>query len=485
MGASESSFSSIFESSSSSSSIAESSENEETSSFFDDENSSESEAPSVPPDDSEEHPTGETTVDFSDKTMACLGDSITYGYVTKKGGQYENPYPKLLKETLGLKECYNYGKGGSNLATYNGDIKPFVERVKDMPTDLDIIAVMGGTNDWGNGVPLGTLNDEDETTVYGALLSIAEYLVETYPQAYIVFMSPIPRKETWVNSQGYKMSDVAVAVKEVAELYGFGFLDMYSLSGFENEMKTDSTDGVHPSQEYIDNTLAPTIAQFIKDNYTPPIDFSNKTMACLGDSITFGYNGDLVIPMENPYPNEIKNILNLKHVDNFGICCSALAGTQYTPMWERVKSYDGDYDILSLMGGINDFGYAYALGNMSSDDTNTIYGALKSIAQTLKSEHKESFIFFMTPLKCDFTGLSYKYPNAIGISLTDIVQAVKDVAADYNIPVLDLYQFSDFNPSTDSYNGDGLHPSQEFMNQSLALQIAQFIKDNYKEKRAS
>lgn len=211
--------------------------------------------------------TGTSNIDFSNKTMACLGDSITYGYVTKKGGQYENPYPKLLKETLGLKECYNYGVGGSNLATYNGSIKPFIERMKEMPADLDIIAVMGGTNDWGNGVPLGTIDNEDETTVYGALRSIAEYLTETYPDAYIVFMSPIPRKESWENRQGYKMSDVVVAVKKVAEIYNIDFLDMYSLSGFENEMYSDSTDGIHPSQELVKNSITPTIAQFLKKNY--------------------------------------------------------------------------------------------------------------------------------------------------------------------------------------------------------------------------
>ena len=218
------------------------------------------------PDDETKHPVESVNI-FADKIMACLGDSITYGYVTKQGGQYENPYPKLLKETLGLKECYNYGRGGSNLATYNGSIKPFTERVKELPLNLDIITVMGGTNDWANGVPLGTIDSEDETTIYGALRSIAEYLTETYPDAYIVFMSPIPRKESWANSKGYKISDVGVAVQEVAELYGFDFLDMYSLSGFENEMKTDSTDGVHPSQELLINSITPTIAQFLRENY--------------------------------------------------------------------------------------------------------------------------------------------------------------------------------------------------------------------------
>lgn len=212
-------------------------------------------------------------------------------------------------------------------------------------------------------------------------------------------------------------------------------------------------------------------------------DFSKMTMMSIGDSITFGYVGSYTDSMETPYPEAVGEILGLKSVDNYGINSSAIAGTNesYTPMWNRVQSYDGDYDIISFMGGVNDFGYAYALGDKSSVDTNTIYGALKSIAKTLKTNHSDSFIFFMTPLKCDFPGLSYTKPNGIGVSLYDIATAIKDVAKMYNIPVLDLYFASDFNPSTDSYNNDGLHPTQDFVKESLAPQIAKFIKDNYKK----
>jgi lysophospholipase L1-like esterase len=136
-----------------------------------------------------------------------------------------------------------------------------------MDDSLDIIAVMGGTNDWSRNIPLGTPDSTDPSTVYGALHTLASGLKEKYPNAYIFFMSPLPRKETWVNSQGYTVEDVAEAVEYVAEFHNLDFLDMYRLSGFENEMHSDETDGIHPSQNLIKNSITPTIAQFLKENY--------------------------------------------------------------------------------------------------------------------------------------------------------------------------------------------------------------------------
>ena len=58
-------------------------------------------------DGSTESPTDNDVVlyeDFDDKVMACLGDSITYGYVTKRGGQYENEFV----EVFGSGPCIEY-----------------------------------------------------------------------------------------------------------------------------------------------------------------------------------------------------------------------------------------------------------------------------------------------------------------------------------------------------------------------------------------
>ena len=211
--------------------------------------------------------TTESSSVFENTTIAFLGDSITYGYVTKQGGQYANPYPKLVCESLNAKECYNYGVGSSTLSNGDNSYKSFLDRYDEMASNLDIIGVMGGTNDWSKNIPLGTIDDVDGSTIYGSLNVLANALKEKYPNAKIFFMSPLPRKEVWANSQGYKMLDVRNAVQQVAESHNFKFLDMYYLSGFENEMNTSSTDGVHPSQELVKTKIAPTIAQFIKDNY--------------------------------------------------------------------------------------------------------------------------------------------------------------------------------------------------------------------------
>lgn len=432
---------------------------------------------------------------FNNLNYVAFGDSITFGQDgTNNGVQLENPYPKLLAEALGFNSYNNMGISGATLCL-NDKVVCMTDIITSYTSSADVISVMLGVNDFSRSLPLGTIEDNSNQSIFGALNKIATHFKTNYPNAFGFFMTPYQmqvgnRNSYTVNSQGYNLEDVANAVKQVAENFGYPVVDMFNNGNFEAEMYSTQSDGLHPSQQfYIDYTV-PQLVEFLEENYgkepipEAPIDFSNLTMACIGDSITFGYEGDLVVPMENPYPNEIKNILGLKNVDNFGICSSALSGTQYTPMWERVKTYNGKYDIISLMGGINDFGYCYELGNNSSNDTNTIYGALKSIAKTLKNEHKESFIFFMTPLKSDLSGCSYKYPNGAGISLFDIVTAIKDVANSYNIPVLDLYFSSDFNPLTDSYNGDKLHPTQEFMNKSLAPQIVEFIKENYGKEPA-
>lgn len=211
--------------------------------------------------------TTEISSSFENTTIAFLGDSITYGYVTKQGGQYDDPYPKLVCETLKAKNCYNYGKGSSTLTNGTNSYKSFLDRYLEMNDNIDIIGVMGGTNDFAKNIPLGESTDNDGSTIYGALNVLAKGLKEKYPNSKIFFMSPLPNNLTEINSKGYTVEDVRNAISYVASQNNFGFLDMYKLSGFENEMNSSSTDGIHPSQELLKSKIAPIISQFIKKNY--------------------------------------------------------------------------------------------------------------------------------------------------------------------------------------------------------------------------
>ncbi len=202
-------------------------------------------------------------IDFSSKIYCAMGDSITYGVQPKANGmRMNNPYPTLVKNELGLKQVYNYGIGGSALC-YD-----MCNRVNNMVENADIISVFGGTNDFYAGnYTLGTYNDKVNSTIYGALNIIADTLTTKYPNAFIFFMTPLKRSDVIINDAGYKLSDVADAIKVVGNMYDIPVLDLYNNCPFEIEYKQSFSDGLHPTQDFHTNYLAPQIAQFIKDNY--------------------------------------------------------------------------------------------------------------------------------------------------------------------------------------------------------------------------
>lgn len=212
----------------------------------------------------------QTDLDFSDYSMNCLGDSITYGYVPKSGGvQMERPYPAQLKEYLGLKKARNYGVSGATLSVNTADRVILSQSYLDMDDDAQIISVMGGCNDFERGLPLGNVNDTQNSTVYGALDVLARGLKSKYPNAFIFFMTTFQVGDYLpaVNSAGYTLQDVADAVIEVCAKYGIPVLDMYREGRFELEMNTEASDGSHPSQEFLEKYTVPQIARFLENHY--------------------------------------------------------------------------------------------------------------------------------------------------------------------------------------------------------------------------
>lgn len=206
-----------------------------------------------------------SSVDFSVLKMGCLGDSITRGVDGVNGGVMSNTYSLLVKDELGLSSVYNYGVNGATYTLNNLGRQSFVNNYKTMYYDLDIISVMGGVNDFDCSLPLGTIDDVNGYTIYGAIKIVAKGLKELYPHSFIFFITPY--KTTWENNTTYKLVDVVNVIKEVCNLYDLPVLDLYNNGNFEKEMYNSNSDGLHPSQEFIKNFTAPQIAQFIKDNY--------------------------------------------------------------------------------------------------------------------------------------------------------------------------------------------------------------------------
>ncbi len=195
-------------------------------------------------------------MDLKNKKINFLGDSITEGVGT---ACREEIYLNLIREAEGLAEARNYGISGTRLAVQNGpeDWGPaYSVRYTEMDDDADIVVVFGGTNDFGHGnAPIGQFTDRVNTTYYGACHVLMQGLIEKYPAAVIVFMTPLHRLTEDEPSMGTGLTLKAYVdiIKEVAQFYSIPVLDLYAMSGIQPRVPVQQEkycpDGLHPNGE--------------------------------------------------------------------------------------------------------------------------------------------------------------------------------------------------------------------------------------------
>lgn len=197
---------------------------------------------------------GQSTLDFSDKKIACLGDSITQAANLEGMEDYQQySYPTKLAEILGAEEVVNLGIGGSSIGRYWQDA--FVDRYMDIPEDTDLILVMGGTNDGFclHRENVGNFEERFPRTLIGDLNELMRGLKENYPDAEVVFVTPLPnvlhdilRKDRpELMSQRVIVDSMIALAREyefdVIDLYDSNLLDSHDAAVISNYMP----DGVH------------------------------------------------------------------------------------------------------------------------------------------------------------------------------------------------------------------------------------------------
>ena len=173
-----------------------------------------------------------------------LGDSITEGCGTSGG---EHCFVGRIAKEYGA-VTRNYGIGGTRIAPqHKPSANPrwdldFCSRVAEMDPDADLICVFGGTNDFGHGdAPFGTFEDRTAETFCGALHTLFVSLIEKYPAAKIMVMTPLHRRGEYdsVGGDGGKpegspdLLDYVNMIRRVAEYYSLPVLDLYAVSGMQ------------------------------------------------------------------------------------------------------------------------------------------------------------------------------------------------------------------------------------------------------------
>ena len=147
----------------------------------------------------------------------------------------------------------------------------------------------------------------------------------------------------------------------------------------------------------------------------------------------------------------------------------------------RVDTMDADADAVVVFGGTNDFGQGDApMGAISDRTPETFYGALHTLLSSLLCRYPRGRIIVLTPLhRCAEDFSVEKQPGVENLPLKRYVEAIREVAEYYALPVLDLYAMSGIQPNVpvikEMYLPDGLHPNDEG-HRRLAELIVGFLK---------
>ena len=196
------------------------------------------------------------------KKVFFLGDSITEG---AGASCYEKSFVPVFAEISGA-EVKNYGVGGTRIArqTIKSQCeqhdRDFLERVDEMVSGADVVVIFGGTNDFGHGdAKIGYFDSRNEYTFYGAMHLLCEKIMNKYPNADIVFITPLHREteNAKIKENGLlneiPLSGYVSIIKEVAGYYGLPVLDLFNTSGMQPSVEIIKReympDGLHPSDK--------------------------------------------------------------------------------------------------------------------------------------------------------------------------------------------------------------------------------------------
>ena len=191
-------------------------------------------------------------MELKGKKINFLGDSITEGV---GASEYAHCYVEQFAAATGA-VCRNYGIGGTRIArkkvpsenpVFDQD---FNGRYDAMDPDADLIVVFGGTNDYGHGdAPLGEMSDRTVWTYYGALHVLFTALIEKYPTAQIVILTPLHREDEEKRTPTLK--PFVDATRQVAEYYSLPVLDLWANYGIQPRIPVMKNmyvpDGLHPN----------------------------------------------------------------------------------------------------------------------------------------------------------------------------------------------------------------------------------------------
>ena len=208
------------------------------------------------------------------KTVLFTGDSICAGFIDNGDGTYGKQYgwAEIIKENNPSITMKNYGAGGTTIATLDTTTNSILQRLDTMHTEYpeaDWIVLEGGVNDcYSSKIELGDVTQDyssplDVTTFCGALESLFKKSIEYWSGKKICFIVTF-KVPTAVGFKNYMDKD-----KEICEKWSIPYIDLYSKSGLEFNVKymkdnySYNQGGLHPNIEGYE-IITPKIEAWMK-----------------------------------------------------------------------------------------------------------------------------------------------------------------------------------------------------------------------------
>lgn len=212
-----------------------------------------------------------------------------------EGGTLDTSKKYLVKDNINVParpyHIYTYTGGawtpGGDTSSDTGRT-PLVDRIAEMDTDADVVLIHIASNDWAyTWTGFGDDSSRVPTDFFGALHLICQYLIDTYPDKLVLFLTPpfswryqpqgvglaTWNMTTWdaESPLGKTWWDYQEAMDTVLKEYGFPLLDLGRLMGFSqyDPWWALDTNGchVHPKEEcqpLIADIIARRLAEYMK-----------------------------------------------------------------------------------------------------------------------------------------------------------------------------------------------------------------------------
>ena len=353
--------------------------------------------------------------------VACIGDSITYGYSIKN--RIKDSYPAQLGRMLGDKwQVRNFGVSGATLLK-KGDLPYWDQQAfKDaLAYNPNVVIIKLGTND---SKPQNWKYKDQFAADYSDMI---DRFAELPNKPHIWICRPVPAYgQQWGISETIIKNETILLINRIARSKHVPIIDLYDPLSDKSELFPDQ---IHPNAEGAHDIAAEIYAVLTGKTWTGKFEpAALPKVLIIGDSISIGYFKTLQAKLKD-LAVLIHNQGNAQHTAN---------GLKKLDEWLG----NTRWDVIHFNFGLHDLKYVDASGKNTSVENGKQQIPLEKYEQNLdkivtRLEKTGAKLIFAT---------TTPVPDGINIRAKDDAaiynRAAEKVMKKHEVPIDDLYSFA-------------------------------------------